>query len=68
MMLFVQTIGGLLGITVAALFLAETNPPWMVYAVIAGASGWGSAWLYARVRYGRGVTVSPSRPEDWRRD
>lgn len=66
MMLFVQTVSALLGVAIAALLFANDSPPppWPLYAITAFAFGWAGTWLYARWRYGKGVTVNPSLPEE----
>ena len=66
MLLLVQTVSAIIGAGIVALLFAEGEPPppWFVYVVAAGASGWAGTWLYARWRYGKGVTVTPSRPDE----
>lgn len=66
--MFLQAVASIVAVTLAAMFLQSSNPPWIVYAVIAGAAGWGAAWLRARMKYGRGINVVPSVPEHWRHD
>jgi hypothetical protein len=61
MVLIVQTISALLGITVTFLiFENRPSAPAMVYMAAAFFSGWLGTWLYARWKVGRGVTVPPS--------
>lgn len=65
MLIVVQTVSACLGLAVVA-FLFERNPdplPVGIYIAVAFFSGWGGTWLYARWRYGKGVTVEPSQPE-----
>jgi hypothetical protein len=62
MLIFVQAVAAIVGIGIAAIFLQASNPPWPVYAGIGFGCDWGATWLFARWRYGRGVTVSPSPP------
>lgn len=64
--LFVQTIGGLAAIAIAALlFAGGPDPaPWGVYVIAAFVGGSGAQWLYARWKYGRDVTVTFSRKID----
>lgn len=63
--MFLQLIGGLVGIF--AVCLIGTDGPWPVYAAGAFLGAYGVAWLRARVKYGRGISVAPSMPEPpWR--
>jgi hypothetical protein len=68
MLLFIQTVSAIVGLVIAAIFLQASNPPWPLYAAIAAACGWAGSWLHARLRYGRGVTVTPSLPAERRGD
>jgi hypothetical protein len=60
--MFWQTIGAVLGIVIAALLFPDAPSPIFIGAAFFG--GWGMAWLAARIRYGRGVIVTPSRRVD----
>jgi hypothetical protein len=59
----VQVVSAAIGIF--GLFFAFRNdpPPWIVYVPVIFASSWFGTWLYVRLRYGRGVKVTPSRPK-----
>jgi hypothetical protein len=59
----VQVLSGALGIVVVALVFWDDRPPWILYVPVMVAFSWLGTWLYVRLRYGRGVTVWPSRPK-----
>lgn len=61
--MIVQTISALLGVAITALLFAPEAPSG-VYVIAGLASGCAGAWLWARLKYGRGVTVHPSRRID----
>jgi hypothetical protein len=63
MIVLVQILSGLLAIVLVAVAFHDDQPPWIIYALAAGLSSWAGTWLYARWRYGRGVKVTPSRPQ-----
>lgn len=65
MLILVQTVSACLGVAVAALLFARMDPApnSVLYIAAAFFAGWGGTWLYARWRYGKGVTVEPSQPE-----
>lgn len=60
--MFWQIIGALLGIAIAALY--DPKAPYPIFMGAAFLGGWAAAWLVARIRYGRGVKVTPSRRID----
>lgn len=60
-MLFVQTLAALAAIALMFLSFESDPPPAIVYVAVAGFAAWGAIWLVARLRYGRGVIVTPSR-------
>lgn len=66
MMILLQTVAGMAGIAVVALlFASDPNPPpWPIYAGAAFAAALGVTWLHARWKYGRGISVRPSRHDD----
>jgi hypothetical protein len=63
MVLLVQILSGLLGLVLTAAAFHDDRPPWIIYAAIMALFSWGGTWLYARWRFGRGVKVTPSRPQ-----
>jgi len=65
MLIVVQTVSACLGVALVALLFARDPepPPVGVYIAAAFFAGWGGTWLYARWRFGKGVTVEPSQPE-----
>jgi hypothetical protein len=65
MIALVQILSGLLGLVLTAVaFHGDPDPPpWLILAAIMALFSWGGTWLYARWRYGRGVKVTPSRPQ-----
>jgi hypothetical protein len=60
MPIFIQTVAGCAGIAISAPFLVPHHAPGIVYGVIAGLCAWGATWLYARWKFGRGISVRPS--------
>jgi hypothetical protein len=75
MMLLLQTIGALLGVAAVFGFVTLVGgppPPKEAYGLMcmggALVGGFAVTWLWARIRYGSGVTVVPSWPEAPKRD
>jgi hypothetical protein len=63
MIALVQVLSGALGVIVVALVFWDDRPPWILYLPVMWLFSWVGVKLYARWRYGNGVTVSPSRPQ-----
>jgi membrane protein implicated in regulation of membrane protease activity len=60
--MFMQTLGAIAGIVIVAVALGPDGP-WLVYAVAAFVGAYVTAWAWARWKFGRGTTVTPSMPE-----
>jgi multisubunit Na+/H+ antiporter MnhB subunit len=63
MIALVQFLSGTLGIVLVAVAFRHDPPPWIVYIPVMVLFAWGGTKLYVRWRYGRGVKVTPSRPQ-----
>lgn len=59
----VQVVSAAIGIIGFRLAFFDDPAPWIVYVPVIMASMWFGTWLYVRLRYGRGVKVTPSRPK-----
>lgn len=57
-----QTLGACAAIVLTAILLPDAPAPIFMLSAFFGAMG--AAWLNARLRYGRGVIVRPSRKID----
>lgn len=59
----VQVVSAFIGIFGFAFAFRHSPPPWIVYIPVIALSMWLGTWLYVRLRYGKGVKVTPSRPK-----
>ena len=57
-----QTLGACAAIVLAAVLFSDAPAP--IFILCAFFGGMGTAWLSARIKYGRGVIVRPSRRID----
>lgn len=60
--MFLQILGACAAVLLVG-FTLGPDGPWPVYAGAAFGGGYAVAWLRARLKYGRGITVAPSMPE-----
>jgi multisubunit Na+/H+ antiporter MnhB subunit len=63
MIALVQFLSGALGIVLVAVAFRHDPPPWIVYIPVMVLFSWAGTKLYVRWRYGKGVKVTPSRPQ-----
>ena len=61
--MILQTVAAVAAIVLTFLAFESDPPPVIVYVGVAGFAAWGATWLVARLKYGRGVIVTPSRPK-----
>lgn len=60
----IQVVAGSIGVILFGWAFRHDKPPWIVYVPVLWLSSWLGTWLYARLRYGKGVKVFPSRPTE----
>jgi multisubunit Na+/H+ antiporter MnhB subunit len=63
MIALVQVLSGTLGVVLFFLAFQHDPPPGIVYVPVMALSMWLGVKLYVRWRYGKGIKVTPSRPE-----
>lgn len=61
--MILQTVAALAAVVLTFLAFESDPPPALVYVGVATAAAWATAWLRARLKYGRGVIVTLSRPK-----
>lgn len=70
MMILVQTLSGIVGVVAFTLFAkfglgeAPNSVPVLLYILSGFVVSCAGTWLYARWKYGKGTTVTPSRRVD----